>query len=115
MRKCISLFILAWIVPMVAFATGTVSGVVYESDGSTAISGATISLHKDLYVDSTDTTDGSGNYSFTVEEGLYILRAVKSGKEITTVHIYIVDGQTLSKNMTMADSTASLTVTLTVT
>lgn len=88
-------------------------GVVYESDGSTAISGATISLHKDLYVDSTDTTDGSGNYSFTVEEGLYILRAVKSGKEITTVHIYIVDGQTLTKNMTMADSTASLTVTFT--
>lgn len=108
------LFVWAFmILPLGLFATGTVSGVVYESDGSTAISGATISLHKDLYVDSTDTTDGSGNYSFTVEEGLYILRAVKSGKEITTVHVYIVDGQTLTKNMTMADSTASLTVTLT--
>jgi parallel beta-helix repeat protein len=51
--------------------TGTISGKVTKSDGSTAIQGALVELLRDSVIVSSMTTDTSGNYSMTIATGTY--------------------------------------------
>ncbi len=75
---------------------GTLSGTV--TDGSNPISGATVALGN-----RTTTTDGSGNYSFTVPAGTYPTEtAAKAGFDTASAATLVVpNGGTLTKNFTL--------------
>ncbi|HXZ57710.1 MAG TPA: carboxypeptidase-like regulatory domain-containing protein, partial [Gaiellaceae bacterium] len=75
---------------------GTLSGTV--TDGANPISGATVSLGN-----RTTTTDGSGNYSFTVPAGTYATEtAAKAGFDTASAATLVVpNGGTLTKNFTL--------------
>ena len=75
---------------------GTLSGTV--TDGSNPIAGATLTLGN-----RTTTTNGSGNYSFTVPAGTYAsLTASKAGYDSASAStIPVPDGGTATRNFTL--------------
>ena len=81
---------------------GALSGTV--SDGTNPIAGATVSLGS-----RTTTTDGSGNYSFTVPAGTYpSLAASKAGFDTGSAStIAVPDGGTATRNFTLGASAQS--------
>ena len=81
---------------------GTLSGTV--TDGSNPISGATITLGS-----RTTTTNGSGNYSFTVPAGTYPTEtAAKNGFDtVSAATLVVPDGGTLTKNFTLSAAAQS--------
>jgi DNA-binding beta-propeller fold protein YncE len=74
--------------------TGTISGKVTKSDGSTAIQGALIELLSSGVIASSMTTDTSGNYSMTIATGTYDVRASSSGYQTQTKTGYTVTAGT---------------------
>jgi hypothetical protein len=81
---------------------GTLSGTV--TDGANPIAGATVSLGS-----RTTTTDGSGNYSFTVPAGTYAsLTASKAGfDDGSASSIAVPDGGTTTRNFTLNSAAQS--------
>ena len=81
---------------------GTLSGTV--NDGANPIAGATVSLGS-----RTTTTDGSGNYSFTVPAGTYAsLTASKAGfDDGSASSIAVPDGGTATRNFTLNSAAQS--------
>ena len=81
---------------------GTLSGTV--TDGANPIAGATVSLGS-----RTTTTDGSGNYSFTVPAGTYAsLTASKAGfDDGSASSIAVPDGGTATRNFTLNSAAQS--------
>ncbi|HET7555574.1 MAG TPA: carboxypeptidase regulatory-like domain-containing protein [Gaiellaceae bacterium] len=81
---------------------GTLSGTV--TDGTNPITGATVTLGS-----RTTTTDGSGNYSFTVPAGTYpTLSASKAGFTAGSVStIAVPDGGTATRNFTLGAAAQS--------
>ncbi len=81
---------------------GTLSGTV--TDGTNPIAGATVSLGS-----RTTTTDGSGNYSFTVPAGTYAsLTAAKAGFNTGSAStIAVPDGGTATQNFTLSAAATS--------
>jgi hypothetical protein len=81
---------------------GTLSGTV--TDSTNPIAGATVSLGS-----RTATTDGSGNYSFTVPAGTYpSLTAAKAGFDTASAStIAVPDGGTATQNFTLNSAAQS--------
>jgi hypothetical protein len=85
-----------------AVGNGTLSGTV--ADGTNPIAGATVSLGS-----RTTTTDGGGNYSFSVPAGTYAsLTASKAGFNDGSVStISVPDGGTATRNFTLGTAAQS--------
>jgi carboxypeptidase family protein len=81
---------------------GTLSGTV--TDGTSPIAGATVALGS-----RTTTTDGSGNYSFTVPAGTYAsLSASKAGFDDGSAStIAVPDGGAVTRNFTLSAAAQS--------
>jgi hypothetical protein len=81
---------------------GTLSGTV--TDGASPISGATVTLGS-----RTTTSDGSGQYSFSVPAGTYpsLLADQPGYAEGSAATLVVPDGGTLTKNFTLSKATQS--------
>jgi hypothetical protein len=81
---------------------GTISGTV--TDGTNPISGATVALGS-----RTATTDGSGNYSFTVPAGTYLSETADQPgyNEGTASSLVVPDGGSLTQNFTLSTAVTS--------
>ena len=87
---------------------GTVSGTVTTNPGGNPISGATVLLGARAA-----TTDGSGNYSFSVPAGLYpSMNASKPGfGSASASSIAVTDGNTTTQNFSLTAAPPSACIT----
>jgi hypothetical protein len=91
-------------------AGGTISGAVTTNPGGSPISGATVQLGA-----RSTSTDGSGNYAFSIPAGMYpTMAAAKPGfGSASTTSVAVTDGGTTTQNfsLTAAPPSACLTDT----
>ena len=82
---------------------GTISGIITESDGTTAISGATVSIYQGYTVVGTATTNSSGAYSVaTLAPATYAVTASSSGFDTTSKSGQVVtSGGTTTTNISL--------------
>ena len=83
---------------------GTISGTVTKSNGTTAISGATINVYQGYTVVGTATTDSSGGYSIaTLAPGTYSVTASSPGYDsLTDSGQTVTSGGTTTANFSLA-------------
>ncbi len=95
--------------------TGQISGTVTDANNAQAISGATVQLTKSDSTTVNQSTDYSGNYTFSyVPEGTHSLSVTKSLYYTSTTSVSVTAGQTAYKNFSLyptSGPTPSPTVT----
>ena len=90
--------------------TGTLSGKVTKSDGTTGISGALVEVLQSGIVKSSTTSDSSGNYSLTLSTGTYYMFVSTSGYVTgITTGVVVNAGQPITINYSL-QSTSWVTV-----
>jgi hypothetical protein len=82
-------------------AVGMVEGFVYDTNGSTPISGAEVSIDDGWTPPFTDTADKDGHFMILAPSGNYDISAAKAGKSFPApVEIVVVTNESISSNIT---------------
>ncbi len=104
-RSVVLLAALAASLPLLAQATGRVTGKVTSSEGSAPILGATVQLAGTLFG---TITKADGSYAIALRPGAYSLRVRQIGFSSNTQAITIVAGQTVTRDVRLERSATNL-------